>query len=453
MSTSRMRFDKHLQNNDLLYNKAFQLASISNTQRDKYARRLMASYHKRAFDTTERKVYIKAHSFMDSDLSLSLSNSAVDLYDARTSRLLSFLFASCVDESSLFTHLPGRSVNILTHLSHFTNSTEDESLALLHELLLSLFFEAISDEEDGFILFISCSSVFSSRDKTSFRLGTANEVSPMIAALKHLAKCVAVTELYIKGPSDTTEGWERIAKATQGNLDTGVCFVQYCIKVCHRVRDGEMQKVRFILYPRHHHCAIVDGIELSLSKLGEKMKALQRKAWYLLSGGIINGLVITADFWQACAEMQDTFTDRTPSYWFASHRANFHVYRHWSHALKDMLQPVILDGQGNFNLKKTKDFINKCEELQRVIYVLPQICSGAPARASEVGAVQICNSSTACHNLYLSNGQLFSAIFYHKSRNMHEGLGKPIVRYPDAVTAGIIMAYLIVVRPVEGLWH
>lgn len=33
---------------------------------------------------------------------------------------------------------------------------------------------------------------------------------------------------------------------------------------------------------------------------------------------------------------------------------------------------------------------------------------------------------------------------------MQSGVGKLIVRYPDAVTAGILMAYLVIVRPVES---
>lgn len=57
----------------------------------------------------------------------------------------------------------------------------------------------------------------------------------MMVALKYLANCVTVTELYIQGPSDTTEGWELIAKATQGNIDTGMSFVQYCMDAFHRV--------------------------------------------------------------------------------------------------------------------------------------------------------------------------------------------------------------------------
>lgn len=444
-----MRFDSHLAANKISLEQAFNLAYVSKTERDKFARKLMSAYHKRAFDATEKRVYVKSHSFLDSDLSLAISGSTVDLYDARTSRLIAFIFACCLDHPNLKAHFPSSACERVVSLVACNGAVGEESLSLLHGILSSIFFDSVCDEEDSLVLFVSTSSVFRGLDKKSYRLGTANDVSPMMAALKHLAKCIAVTELYIHNTSDKTSGWERVNKATNGITDSGIFFVQHCMKMCNRLRDGEMQNVRFMVCPRHPHCAIVDGIELSLTTLGSKMRELQRKAWTMLEDDILNGVVITDGFWQACSDMQDALSDRTPGYWFGTHNANHHVQQFWSHALKTAIRPLVLNAQGEFDLKKTKNFADKCEELQRVIYVLLQTCSGAPARATELRVLQICNSPTACRNLYFSNGQLFSATFYHKCRNMQDGIGKPIVRYPDAVTAGILMAYLVIVRPVE----
>lgn len=131
------------------------------------------------------------------------------------------------------------------------------------------------------------------------------------------------------------------------------------------------------------------------------------------------------------------------------HNANHHHLLHWRSAFLSKIRSDLLNAEGGLKENAAKEFLSKCEDLQRIIYVLLQVCSGTPARASEAAVIQICNSSTACRNLYVSKGQLFSAIFYHKSRNMEDGVGKPIVRYPDAVTAGIIMVYLMMVRPLE----
>jgi len=36
-----------------------------------------------------------------------------------------------------------------------------------------------------------------------------------------------------------------------------------------------------------------------------------------------------------------------------------------------------------------------------------------------------------------------------KSHNMQDGVGKPTVRYPDSVKSGLLMVYLLIIRPME----
>lgn len=45
---------------------------------------------------------------------------------------------------------------------------------------------------------------------------------------------------------------------------------------------------------------------------------------------------------------------------------------------------------------------------------------------------------------------MFTAVFYHMWCSLEEGVGKPVVRYSDGMTAGLIMAYLLVARKVES---
>jgi superfamily II DNA or RNA helicase len=52
-------------------------------------------------------------------------------------------------------------------------------------------------------------------------------------------------------------------------------------------------------------------------------------------------------------------------------------------------------------------------------------------------------------NLFLCDGQLVLSTFYSKTRSLNDGASKPVARFPDAVTSGLLLLYLAVVRPLE----
>ena len=445
---SVMRFDKHLKACDLSMEKARSLCFLEDQAKSSYVRKLVSEYHKRAFDITERKVYIKTHTFLDSNLSLAVEEKTMDHYDSRASRLIAFVWNSCQEGNAMRKHFSPNAVKAIEGM--LTNPCERSALQQLHSLLYSLFFSPLHDHNDGLVVFVTCCSVIAGEGCKTFRFANASDMSPMMAAIKHFARCVVVMDVYKYSDEDTTLGWDKIQKTTGSNTDYGIRFVQYCLSVCHRLRDGENVKTRFTLCPKHKLCGLIDGVEVSVPQLGRKLKGLQKKAWSLLDNHLLNGLKMTQHFWSSCMEMQDSLIAATPSYWFGSHCANKYVTEFWSGKLLQQYRATLLHGDNTLNVQTAKSFLKCCDELQSYLYVLLQTCSGAPARATEISTMRICNSSIGLRNIFISGGMLFTVISYHKSRSVHGGVGRPVARFPDMDTAGLLMVYMVVIRPLEA---
>ncbi|CDF39044.1 ATP dependant DNA helicase RecQ [Chondrus crispus] len=362
---SVFRFDTHLKRCGLKLSEASSLCKSTDSRIRTLSREVVTTYHKQAFDITEQKVWIKSHTFMESDLNIAVSRKTVE-------------------------HCDNRMVQVLVILDR----------------------------------------------SNEYRIAKASELTPILAAVKHFARCLVVMEIYLYSSSDTTESWERVLKLNHPHVDNGLQYVQYCMKVCNRIKVGEVHNIRFLICPTHSRCAIIDGIELSLSQLGLKMKQLQKISLGLMQEKLLNGLRITDAFWSSVQNLDDTMTDQTPGYWFGMHKANQHHLFHWSQALQGKLKSLLLESDTSLNEDKARAYLQDCESLQEHIYTLLQVCSGAPARASELGILLVCNTAVGQRNIFTQAGLVFTVITYHKGRNVHDGVGRPIARYPDAVTAG-----------------
>jgi len=309
-------------------------------------------------------------------------------------------------------------------------------------------FGQFGDDQDAIPFFVTCASVFCGTEEDRYRFGTAYEVSPMIAALKYLALNIVVTEVYVVNRSDTGRAWERMEKCTSAHADNGAMYLAHCMKVCNRVRPGEAHSIRFVVCPQHALCAIVDGHELSLPTLGVKMKELQTTAMEL-TRELLCGLEITDGFWEACGEMEDNLGDCTAGYWSGMNAANYSTVAMWRKLHVAKAKARMFTAGGSVNEANGVSFLDVCAKLQEILYVLIQVCSGAPGRATEVGVIQVCNTAEASRNIFVSQGQLSIAVYYHKGRNMRNGAGKPIVRFPDSATSALLLLYLIILRPME----
>lgn len=164
---------------------------------------------------------------------------------------------------------------------------------------------------------------------------------------------------------------------------------------------------------------------------------------------LLEGLQISREFWQTVEDRKDNLTDTSPTYWFGTHRANEHILLQWSKALISKHKENLLVDDNTLNLSAAITFPQNCEELQEKIYVVLQTCSSAPARATEIGILRVRNNSIGARNIFFFAGRLFTVVTYHKGSNMNEGPSCPIARFPDRVTAGILIVYIMVIRPLE----
>lgn len=448
---SQTRFDDHLEVRGISLEQAFQLVRWDSDDLSKSLRSLISKYIETAFQKTRISFYIRSHRFMDKPMSLSVEKETLRKYEFRATRLL--LFLTRVSTDSSFEHLlpfvPPQVRKAVIELQRVMSKDVEQSLCIVHNILSTAFLSPLSDEQDILPIFISCTSVFCHYKTTSYRFGTASEVSPILAGLKYIIRAFVVTDVYIYSSHDSAKRWLVIDTATSARTDTGITYVSHCMAICHGVMSGESHHVRFIVCRQHPSCGILDGHELSLSDLKIAVRSLQSRAWALLTDKILHGLQITSEFWDACATLQDSLQDRTTGYWFGMHPANYAILSLWRERFLHCLTPYLITEDGDRREAKARRLISSCEDLQAILYVLLQVCSGSPARATEIGVIQVRNTAQAARHVYISSGQLFTITSYHKSRAMTEGTGKPIPRFPDAVTAGLFLVYLLIVKPIQ----
>ena len=449
---SQMRFDLHLERMQVSLAEAWELCAFENGEDHINLRRVLRDYMRRAYDICQKNVQIQAHVFMDASLQLSLQEETLKRYICRVSRLLSFFLKSF--ETKLVHVRNAVPTEVQQLVEEIAKGGGAGYMAAMHKVLWHSLFDLIKNGQEGIPVFISCSSVMSSTSaverKSRFRFGEASETSGMLAALKYVARCVVVTEVYIetKATDRVSKAWVAVEEACNSHADTGISFIAYCMKKSNLIRSGETSDVRFFVCPNHTGCGIVDGFELSLQGLGERMKKLQDKCKDVLEESILQGFSLTEGFWMQCSQLQDNLTERGPGYWFGMHPENYGFVCRWRNLFVAHMRNLLFKDGGLKN-KEAVMFLDACEDLQKNLVGLLQVCSGSPARATEVCVVQVCNTDLAGRHLFISGGRLIFTSSYHKGRSMSDGVGKPIARYPDAVTSGILLVYLIVVRPLE----
>lgn len=92
-----------------------------------------------------------------------------------------------------------------------------------------------------------------------------------------------------------------------------------------------------------------------------------------------------------------------------------------------------------------------CQELQQLVYKLMKIVSGAPVRGTEMRTIHVHNSAGSIRNIFVRKGRVLTVTYYHKNRSLMGGQSKAVVRYPDSETSGIIIVYLLLIRPLKKL--
>ena len=456
---AEMRFDLQLEALDLDMVDAWRLAAWSKGEVHLNMRKIVRTYMKRAFFATRKNAHIQAHQFLDAQLQLALQDETLKRYESRVSRFMSFLWrASTHSEENIQKLVSPEVRSLVVELgqggSGPNGAVEGKDLETLQKVLWSCFFEKVKDGEGTMATFIACSSVVDGGRKQGegpFRYGYAAETSPVLASLKYLARCIVVTKIYIdtKVEDRASSGWGAVEAGSNSHADTGITYISFCMKKSNLVRAGETSAVRFVVCPHHRGCGIVDGVEVSLRELGEAMGKLQEQSWTILNQEILQGFRVSQEFWEECKGLDDNLTDRTPGYWFGMHPSNYGCLEKWRRLFVSHMKGRLFEANGKSKKRECILFLDACEKLQKNIVTLLQTCAGSPGRASEVSVLQICNTENATRHIFISKGQVFYACSYHKGRSMAEGAGKPVARFPDAVTSGIMVVYLLIVRAVE----
>jgi hypothetical protein len=92
-------------------------------------------------------------------------------------------------------------------------------------------------------------------------------------------------------------------------------------------------------------------------------------------------------------------------------------------------------------LVKTGEFLN-------MLIALIHVSSGQPARAAELATLLIRNTQCAHRNVYWMHDTIMLCTAYHKGRNI-SGSDRIIPRFLPKDVAGLLLRYLVIVRPLE----
>lgn len=461
---SEMRFDVELDTYNIAMQDAYNATQWGTRPPYPYARRVLAAYLHQAFSVAAQKAYIKAHSFLDSPLRLALSTETLRTYITRLSRLLTFLFTAAFEwptsrRVAFMTNAQHAQVTEFKHLCTIADSNLTPVLSKFHIIVRSIMFDPLETHQTVIPLFIACAAVKQSNRAVSksqlqmFRFSNAQETSPLLAALKYLAKCAAVTHIYAfpRSATDRQDAWKLLSSATSEHADCGATVVASNLRCCHRLADTESHHIHMVLCTRHSMCGIVDGVELSLTQLGEKVHVMQQTAWSLLDKELLMGLRLNENFWHTLSTLQDALGEKSPGYWYLMHPHNYDALNAWRRAYVNAVHPHLFNADASVKEHAAQHFIKHAIQLQHQLFTLMQICSGGPARASEAATLRIRNTAKATRSIFISQGQLLTILTYSKTRSMQDGTGRAIVRCPDAVTAGMMHIYMLFIHPLHTM--
>jgi hypothetical protein len=169
-----------------------------------------------------------------------------------------------------------------------------------------------------------------------------------------------------------------------------------------------------------------------------------------LNDGLLRGLGVDDSFFNESRELHDALQNRSKGFWFGSHPSNTMFMAKWQSMIWNHHGTFLWSREeGNLKLDRCAQFLESCESLQCKLLALIQLTSGAPSRATEIAVTRVVNDAMGSRNLFLCDGQLVISMFYFKTILMNDGTSKPIARFPDAVTSGLLIRSLMIVRPLE----
>jgi superfamily II DNA/RNA helicase len=452
---STTRFDQALSGYEISMETAWILVHDSE-QNDAETNRILGSavtlYFSRAFLCFQKHQSFSSHSVQGTRLRLQLESNTLERYEGVVKQLLLFSHKVMQFKKAL---VPSSVAHSIAEIRASHSGSEDLRIRSFHKFAVACFFDIIEPRNGdiGFVgIFLACKNIVGGPSKNHLRYGDAGECTPALAALKYCVRLIAVIE--VSGYGDTRSGvesWKFIeARTAEQFVDTGATYVAYLSHLAHSIHSSEAGKCRFRICRTHVRCAIIDGIELSLSGLGDFIRKVQKDAVSLMSNELLRGMDVDESFFKDAAGLQDALQTRSKGFWFGSHPSNLKVVAKWQSMLWNRNGSLFWSRDDNeLKLETCAKFMEACESFQRKLLVLVQLTSGAPSRATEIAVTRVVNDAMGGRNLFLCDGQIVISTFYCKTRSMNDGASKPIARFPDAVTSGLLLKYLMIVRPLE----
>jgi len=461
-------FESHLDEEvvrmGLSLEKAGDLAMISKVD-DKFVKPLRASvmrYFGKCFQAMVQAPVAARHLVFGERVSLSITDDSRKKYALCISRAIIFFWRILNSPKGAFIHDAEAGKNIIDVLWSSATSqgagidksavdgSDDQAL---HRFLM---WALLTPVNGGCAIasFVACSAV--QVESSGLRYGLAHEVSPILAALKYATRSSAVFYV-LKEAKDSADGWEYVDRLTNSFVDCGATYVGHIMKVANRHQGTDAPLTQFALCTRHEHCALVQGNEISLMLVSKMVYRMQDRLSGLLFDEVLMGTNLHADYWSELGNLKDMITDQGFGRGIGQHRANAVKVRGWVLSLLNVVESNLTSSRESAketekgpDLKEdeARKWLELCQEVQRLLFTLLQLCCGGPARSTELQSVRILNSAHGSRGIFISDGFVFLVPTHSKTRSITNS-SRIIARYPDAVTSGLLLTYVLVVRPVE----
>lgn len=209
----------------------------------------------------------------------------------------------------------------------------------------------------------------------------------------------------------------------------------------------------------------IKGKSISLDDIGKTVKGLLARATGILRSEVLCGL----DDPRIDKIVQGTGQERVlcddlnsshRGYSFLLDRDNEWLVQGCDEALikhilctPSLKTSFILDdpnpGQVEWNRHRLKDWFESVAEFVSLLSSLIHITAGQPSRAEELACLLLCNTPDGTpRNVYLVHGVIMLLQVYHKGRS-YLSREKRIARFLPKVVTGLVLVYLLFVRPVE----
>ena len=167
---------------------------------------------------------------------------------------------------------------------------------------------------------------------------------------------------------------------------------------------------------------------------------------------LMSGMMFGWDPVQDLAALKDDLRENTQGYSFVSNPANGlqRCYRQLLQRSWECSPETALQKDGEWRHEACSAYLEEEQKMLRYILLLLHLTGGQPARGPELTTIRHQNSSAAMRNIYVSNGQLFYMIEYHKARRT-TNKSFFVVRYLPLQVGQMLFKYLVYVRPFVNL--